>query len=75
MSCKLQCPAGVNCDTLPVSVKWLAVSRRGPIKRFGFRLIYDVDVSNLFDVQRVLFKYEKGKMKFCLRRFICVCFG
>ena len=59
-SCKLDCPAGVDCSSLPVSVKWFAVTRRGPVRRYAFRLIYDVDVSSIFNVNRVDFRYTKG---------------
>ena len=59
-SCKLNCPAGVDCNSLPVSVKWFAATRRGPVRKYVFRLIYDVDVSSIFNVKRVDFRYTKG---------------
>ncbi|XP_065058383.1 fibulin-2-like [Rhopilema esculentum] len=62
-SCKLECPLGLDCSAMPVSIKWFTVSRRGPVRQFGFRLIYDVDVSTIFDVRRVEFKFTKGNEK------------
>jgi len=59
-SCKLSCPAGVDCRSLPVSIKWFAVSRRGPVRRLAFRLIYDVDVKSIFNLRRVDFRYAAG---------------
>lgn len=60
-SCKINCPTGVDCRSIPVSIKWFTVSRQGPIRQFAFRLIYDVDVSSIFNVRRVDFEFTKGK--------------
>lgn len=70
-SCILNCTVGLDCQSLPVSVKWFAVSRRGPIKKYGFRLIYDVDVSKIRSVEKVVFKFEKGNEKntFALQKY------
>lgn len=59
-SCKINCPTGVDCRSIPVSIKWFTVSRQGPIRQFAFRLIYDVDVSSIFNVRRVDFEFTKG---------------
>eukprot|EP00794_Sanderia_malayensis_P006909 gene6909-7687_t len=70
-SCKLNCTLGFDCKSMPVSVKWFAVSRRGPIKKFGFRMIYEVGVSKLRNVRKVSFKFEKGNEKntFALQKY------